>query len=163
MPNTIASANPAMVVHSVTNEWRSNGRQYCAIAANAADGAGRMNGSMEKMRQAASQIANNAIVNSQGDSFSSVLVMRSGPRRPASCGAPLVGPVPCVAGLGRSPSCVAPLGRPTSCLADLGNFRAQLVHDIGELRLVTDVEVARPRQVDMLGQDDAPGTAAHHV
>ena len=32
MPNATARAKPAIVVQSVTNEWRSSGRQYCAIA-----------------------------------------------------------------------------------------------------------------------------------
>ena len=115
MPNATASAKPAMVVHSVTSEWRSSGRQYCAHGARrSADGAGRMNWSILKMRQTASQMTNRPMVNSQGDELL-VSVM------------------------------------PVHACAHLGDLGAQLVHDVGEVRLVADLEVARPRQVDRLG------------
>ena len=40
---------------------------------------------------------------------------------------------------------------------------AQLVHDVGERVVVGDLEVARPRQVDLAPRDDPPGALAHHV
>ena len=40
---------------------------------------------------------------------------------------------------------------------------AQLVHDVGELRRVGDLQVARARQVDLALDDEAPRALAHHV
>src|SRR6266702_4917940 len=108
------------------------------MASNASDGAGRMNLSILKMRQASSQRTNRPTVNSQGESFSNVQFMAM-PKRDTE------------------------EERRSSCLAHLGDLGAQLVHDVGEARLEADVELARARQIDRLGQDDVPGPRAHDV
>ena len=52
MPNATASAKPASVVQSVTNEFLASGSQYWATATNISEGAGRTKVSTLKMRQA---------------------------------------------------------------------------------------------------------------
>src|SRR5512139_2774147 len=52
---------------------------------------------------------------------------------------------------------------PADRLANGTDVAAQLVHDVGELARVRDLEVARPWQVDLAAHDHAPGALAHHV
>jgi hypothetical protein len=47
-------------------------------------------------------------------------------------------------------------GTSESCLAHLGDLGAQFVDDVDEFRQVANVELARAREVDGLGRDDAP-------
>src|SRR5262249_24738073 len=133
MPNATASAKPARVVHSVTKEFLPSGSQYWPIAWNICDGAGSTNVSILKMRQASSHSTNMPTVNSQGESLSLVVFMATSTLRARSC------------------------------LAYLGDLGPQLMHDVGELRLEADVEIARPRQIDSFRHNNVSGPRTHDV
>src|SRR3954466_10981862 len=75
MPKATASANPASVVQRVTKEFLRSGDQYLTAASKICEGAGRTKVSTLKMRQASSHSTNRPMVNSQGDSLSSVVLM----------------------------------------------------------------------------------------
>src|SRR5438093_9774230 len=100
MPNATARAKPASVVQRVTTAFFASGSEYWPIAWNICDGAGRTEVSILKMRQASSHSTNMPMVNSHGESLSTVVFMAT------------------------------PNLRAQSCLAHLGNLGPQLVHDL---------------------------------
>ena len=116
MPNATASAKPAIVVHSVTKEWRSSGAPVLRHGVECLRR--RRQDELVDLEDPADKLPQHE----QADGEQ--------PRRQL-------------------------FHVSSSCLAHLGDLGAQLVHDVGEARLEADVEVARPRQVDRLGQHDA--------
>src|SRR5688572_4870467 len=66
-PNTVAMANPASVVQSVTNELSQIGLRYCQSAPNTSDGAGRMVSGTSSALQTSSHATKSAITKTAGE------------------------------------------------------------------------------------------------